>query len=61
MRIPGPYSDDAWQWPPEAAEARRAASLNSPARVLWEFGLVLLVPLAGAGVVGLVLEALKIY
>lgn len=63
MRIPGPYSDDTWQWLPDAAEEPRAdiAVANAPGRVLWEFGLVLFVPLAGAVVVGLVLGALNIY
>jgi len=63
MRIPGHYSDDTWQWLPEAADEPpgKAAALNSPGHVVWEFGLVLFVPLAGAGLVGLVLEALNIY
>jgi len=63
MRIPGPYSDDTWQWQPQASfDAKpKVSSANSVGHVLWELGLVLLVPLAGAGLVGLVLEALNVY
>ena len=65
MRIPGPYSDDTWQWLPDSRETggivQQASKDNSPARVLWELGLVLLIPLAGAGVVALALDLLRIY
>lgn len=65
MRIPGPYSDDTWQWLPDARNVRKPAPKaspdSSPVRVVWELGLVLLVPLCGAAVVGLALKALNIY
>lgn len=64
MRMPGPYYDDGWDWlPSKRAEVspRAAANENSPRRIAWELGLVLLVPLAGAGIVELVLTALRIY
>jgi hypothetical protein len=64
MRIPGPYSDDTWDWLPRSngldARAEPKAT-NRPAHVLWELGLVLLVPLAGVGIVDLVLNALHVY
>ena len=65
MRIPGPYSDDTWQWLPDGGETggimQQASKDNSPVHVLWELGMVLLVPLAGAGVVALALDLLRIY
>jgi len=62
MRIPGPYSDDTWEWLPRARDVAKAkpAPDNSPSRVLFELGVVLLVPLAGAGGAGLVLKSLGI-
>jgi len=64
MRIPGPYSDDTWDWMSrsqdfEGTDARTQATNGLP-RVLWELGLVLFVPLAGTGVIELVLRALRI-
>lgn len=63
MRLPGPFSDDTWDWLPHSEEARpsTATAANSASRVLWELGLVLCVPLAGAGLVELLLETLRIY
>ena len=66
MRIPGPYSDDTWDWLPRERgnSERRSVSPgndNSPPRVLWEMGLALAVPLVGVGVVELVLNALHVY
>jgi len=63
MRIPGPFSDDTWDWLQQsktAAETARPAK-NGVTRVVWELGLVLMIPLVGAGVVELVLKALAIY
>jgi hypothetical protein len=59
MHIPGPYSDDTWQWLPEAWGDRPVAGgeSNGPADVLREIGLLLAIPLAGAGIVGLILRA----
>lgn len=61
MRVPGPFSDETWDFLPQG---RRAApprpsrrNANAFPRVLWELGLVLLVPLAGAGAVEMVLHA----
>jgi hypothetical protein len=66
MRIPGPYSDDTWDWLPRerGANQRKFVSHNhnnKPSRVLWELGLALLVPVLGVGVVELVLSALHVY
>ena len=65
MRIPGPYSDDTWDWMSRSRDAAemdaRLQTANGISRVLWELGLVLFVPLVGAGVVELVLKALSIY
>jgi len=63
MRIPGPYSDDTWDWLPQSKTAAETAppAKNGVARVAWELGLVLMVPLVGAGVVELVLKTLAIY
>lgn len=63
MRIPGPYSDDTWDWlPRESAEGKYVSNDNNkPARVAWEMGLALLVPLLGVGVVELVLSVLHVY
>ena len=63
MRIPGPYSDDTWDWLPRAAEEAKpeAAAANRPARILWELGVVLLFPLAGVALVDVVLTALHVY
>jgi len=60
MRIPGPYSDDSWDLLP-ANENRSAKAKNGFPQVAWELGLVLLVPLVGAGVVEFVLSTLKVY
>jgi hypothetical protein len=65
MRIPGPYSDDTWDWmsrsddvvkPDTAAQAH-----NGISRVVWELGLMLAIPLVGAGLVGLTLKAFQIH
>ena len=64
MRIPGPYSDDTWDWLPrerDIAQKKVKGAANSASRVAWEMGLALLVPLAGIGAVELVLNALHVY
>jgi hypothetical protein len=65
MRISGPYSDDTWDWLPQERSGDKTAlkphRTNSASRVAWEMGLALLVPLAGIGVVELVLNALHVY
>jgi hypothetical protein len=65
MHIPGPYSDDTWNWLPDTRDgdetATNLSSDNSPVSVVWELGLVLLVPLCGAGIVGVALKVLNIY
>jgi len=64
MRIPGPYSDDTWDWLPREREGNERKFVsndnNKPTRVFWEMGLALLVPLVGIGAVGLVLKSLGI-
>lgn len=54
MHIPGPYSDDTWQWLPDAWRETQTArdESNGPASVIWDIGVLLVVPLAGAGIVG---------
>lgn len=65
MRIPGPYSDDTWDAmsrPLDAAEAAaKAQAANGISHVLWELGLMLFVPLAGASLIGLTLKAFNIH
>jgi hypothetical protein len=63
MQIHGPYSDDTWQWVPDAWKETDAAAKqkNRPAGVVWEIGLVLAIPLASAGIVGLFLKTAGIY
>jgi hypothetical protein len=65
MRIPGPYSDDTWDWLPQdksgSKTTHKPRGANSASRVAWEMGLALLVPLAGVGAVELVLNALHVY
>jgi len=63
MHIPGPYSDDTWQWVPNAWSANDTASVrfNRPARVIQEIGVLLAIPLASAAIVGIFLKAAGIY
>jgi len=64
MRMTGPFSDDTWDWLPQSREADQsphaAASSNDAKHIIWELGVVLLVPLAGAGLVELVLNAFSV-
>jgi hypothetical protein len=59
MHIPGPYSDDTWQWLPDAWKEKQTARTesNRPARVLWDIGVLLAIPLASAGIVCLLLKS----
>lgn len=68
--MPAPFFDNGWNWSSSVRNriatnrneiSRPRANDNSPGRVLWELGLVLAVPLAGAGLVEMVLRALRIY
>jgi hypothetical protein len=63
MHIPGPYSDDTWQWLPDAWKDTQAvrAETNRPARVVWDIGVLLAIPLVSAGIVGLFLKSAGIY
>lgn len=70
MPMPAPFFDGGWNWPSSLRDqakvkqpnvVRPRANENSPGRVLWELGLVLAVPLAGAGLVELILRSLRIY
>jgi hypothetical protein len=66
MPMPAPFFDNGWNWSAqrEAAPTRPADAVrkaNSPRHVLWEIGLVLVVPLVGAGLVEMILTALHIY
>ncbi len=68
MRIPGYHFDSVW-WVAEHARDRARGECaktarcgeNSANRVLTEIGLVLVVPLAGAAIVGLCLNMLGVY
>lgn len=65
MRIPGPYSDDTWDWMSRSQDVvdtnARIRTANGISRVVWELGLVMFVPLMGAGAVGLILKAFGIH
>jgi len=68
MRIPGYHFDSVW-WVAEHARDRAQGENanrvrggeNAANRVLTEIGLVLVVPLAGAAIVGLCLNLLGVY
>lgn len=59
MHIPGPYSDDTWQWLPNAWKETQDTRgyANRPAQVLWDIGVLLAIPLVSAGIVGLFLKS----
>lgn len=68
MPMPAPFFDSGWNYVSGERDKTVAPSGdrskkndNSAVRVAWELGLVLLVPLAGAGLVEMVLTALHIY
>lgn len=63
MHIPGPYSDDTWQWFPDAwTETRKARDdAHRPAQVFWDIGVLLAVPLVSAGIVCLFLKSAGLY
>jgi len=63
MHIPGPYSDDTWQWLPDAWNETRKArdDSNRPAQVFWDIGVLLAVPLVSAGIVCLFLKSAGLY
>lgn len=65
MRMSGPYYEDRWDLFPQTqtAETEKSETVetNSPRRILWELGVVLMVPLSGAALVELVLHAVRIY
>ena len=65
MRIPGPYSDDNWDWKSRSQDVvethAKTRDANGISRVVWELGLVLFVPLMGAGGVELILKAFDIH
>jgi hypothetical protein len=68
--MPAPFFDNGWNWTAtmrrkaEAGQkkaARAADAENSAGRIVWEVGLVLAVPLAGAALVDLVLSAFHVF
>lgn len=58
MQIHGPYSDDTWNWLPEAWEKtdEKTADANRFPHVIWDLGVLLAVPLISAAIVGLFLK-----
>jgi hypothetical protein len=62
MHIPGPYSDDTWQWLPDARKETQTVrrESNRPAQVIWDIGVLLAIPLASAGIVCLFLKSVGI-
>ena len=65
--MPAPFFDHGWNHAArlrddtETHAVRNVTIENSPARIIWELGLVIAVPLAGAGLMEVVLRALQIY
>ena len=63
MQIHGPYSDDTWNWLPEAWEKadEKPIAVNRFPQVIWDLGVLLAVPLVSAAIVCLFLKTAGIY
>jgi hypothetical protein len=68
--MPAPFFDNGWNWVATMRRkvetgrrktTRAADAENSAGRIVWEMGLVLAVPLAGAALLNLVLSALHVF
>lgn len=69
MPVGGPWFESAWtrlaylqeaEKRPRAAEQKDQRDGNAPGRVIWDLGVLLLVPLMSAAFVGLILSFLQI-
>jgi hypothetical protein len=61
VHIPGPYSDDTWQWLPVAQKEVDAMDANRFPRVVWDIGVVFALSLACAGFVGVLLQSAGVH
>ena len=62
MHIPGPFFDHNWDWRSRSREIQDAQqqSGTNAGRIAWEIGVILLIPLAGAGMVEVLLRAFHV-